>query len=65
MKVGDRINTLEPTYGETPRKHIHYPATVVYIHPLRRYYTVEFDMGGGNKIRESFYFPRRLGPDKK
>lgn len=64
MKVGDRINTLEPCYGEVQKKHIFYPATVIYIHPERRFYTVEFNMGRGNRCRQSFFFPRRLGPER-
>ena len=34
--------------------------TVVYIHPARRFYVVEFDPGG-HKVRESYYFPNRRG----
>ena len=34
-------------------------ATVVYIHPERRFVTVEFDYGDGYKFRESFLCGRR------
>ena len=38
---------------------------MVYIHPLRRYYTVEFSFermdGVVLSYRESFYFPERAG----
>lgn len=34
--------------------------TVVYIHPERRFYVVEADLGG-QKVREAYYFPGRRG----
>jgi len=34
-----------------------YPGTVVYIHPLNRFYTVEFD-GKNGKVRESYIIER-------
>lgn len=33
---------------------------VVYIHPERRYYTVEFEMGRGRRIRESYPLRGRI-----
>ena len=34
------------------------PCRVVYIHPKRRYYTVEFTFGRGRRFRESYFLPR-------
>lgn len=66
MKVGDRIGHMCPTYGDShgdaDKK---YPGVVVYIHPQRRYYTVEFDMGNGMRCRESFYFKFRNGETRR
>lgn len=31
-------------------------ATVVYIHPERRYYVLRFDIGPGRSFREAFQF---------
>ncbi len=39
-------------------------ATVVYIHPLRRYYTIECKMPAGRSFRESLYFFPRCGAYK-
>lgn len=36
------------------------PCRVVYIHPQRRFYSVEFQIAG-RCFREAFYFPDRLG----
>ena len=42
-----------------------YPGRIVYIHPQRHFYDVEFDMGHGRHCRESFYFPNRSGPERR
>ena len=34
------------------------PCRVVYVHPQRRYYTVEFTFGRGRRFRESYFLPR-------
>jgi len=31
-------------------------ATVVYIHPERRFYTLRYELGPGRSFRESFFF---------
>lgn len=36
-------------------------ATVVYIHPERRYYVIHCDMPGGRSFRETLYFFPRCG----
>lgn len=63
MKIGDRVQRVPETFGETEeirdrhrkktsRKRA-YDGTVVYIHPLRRFHVVAFETRGGI-IRESF-----------
>lgn len=64
MKVGDKIGHMRPTYGakyDNGDDRRTYPGTVVYIHPQRRFFSVEFEMPRGRKCRESFYFPNRQG----
>lgn len=66
MKVGDKIGHLKPTYGEGPRQDLPaYPGRIVYIHPQRRFYTVEFELPKNYHFRESFYFPNRSGPERR
>lgn len=58
MKVGDVVKKFEPTFGtdyQTVGKPPSFDATVVYIHPKRRFLTVEFCFKYG-KFRESFRF---------
>lgn len=64
MQIGDTVY-LHPSQSKPGEVH---PGRVVYIHPLRRYYVVEFThiRADGAKLsyRESFYFPERAGaPD--
>lgn len=65
MMVGDKLPGMVPSYGATCTGFASddegYTATVVYIHPQRRFYTVEFTFGRGRRFRESFYFPDRAG----
>ena len=65
MMVGDKLPGMVPSYGSTCSGFVSdgqaFTATVVYIHPQRRFYTVEFDMPRGRKCRESYYFPDRAG----
>lgn len=68
MMVGDKLPGMVPSYGATCTGFVSdgqaFTGTVVYIHPQRRFYTVEFDMPRGRKCRESYYFPDRAGePD--
>lgn len=63
MQIGDIVHLrTSQSHGEIRR------GTVVYIHPLRRYYTAEFRFermdGVIMSYRESFFFPERAGdPD--
>lgn len=65
MMVGDKLPGMVPSYGATCTGFVSdgqaFTATVVYIHPQRRFYTVEFDMPRGRKCRESYYFQDRAG----
>jgi len=65
MMVGDKLPGMVPSYGATCTGFASdgegYTATVVYIHPQRRFYSVEFVFARGRRFRESFYFPDRAG----
>lgn len=69
MKLGDK-KWMRPTYSS---RDIRFPSdnellegTVVYIHPKRRFYTLQFKNRYGETFRESFYFPSRGGnPDNE
>ncbi|PKM71488.1 MAG: hypothetical protein CVU91_13465 [Firmicutes bacterium HGW-Firmicutes-16] len=60
MTVGDKVPSQTMT-GAGPKGN---PETVcgicVYIHPKRRYYTLEFNLPGG-KVRENYQFKYRRG----
>ena len=57
MEIGD--GKTEPvSFGDVHGKPM--SGRVVYIHPQRRFYTVEFEVGP-YKFREDFYFPSRGG----
>lgn len=58
MLVGDKIKitpTLEARAGAKVA------ATVVYIHPKRRYYVAEYQSQDGQTLRETFPFRHRDG----
>lgn len=55
MTVGDQIRVI-PTIDGIQRPAA--TATVIYIHPKRRFYTVEYTVPGG-RLRESFQFRYR------
>lgn len=61
MKVGDtlkhRMKIWDSNHrpGEKPTETT-VEATVVYIHPERRYYTLRYELGPGRSFRESFQF---------
>lgn len=65
MMVGDKLPGMVPSYGSTCTGFASdgegYTATVVYIHPQRRFYSVEFVFARGRRFCESFYFPDRAG----
>ena len=59
MKVGDKIRHRLKVYDSTIGGNLTettVDATVVYIHPERRFYTLRFDLGPGRSFRESFFF---------
>lgn len=61
MIVGDPIRRV-PSFGNEltsldAKKTLQ--GRVIYIHPERRYYTVELTTDKGHTIRESYYFPGR------
>lgn len=57
MQVGDR-KTVTVNLGDC--RPITKTGTVVYIHPKRSFYIVEFELGE-HKAREAYYFPTRNG----
>jgi len=59
MQVGDKSKeSVRSDFGPDHGEHIY--GTVVYIHPKRRFYTVEYDFHG-QKYRESYPFQYRKG----
>lgn len=57
MKTADR-KTEKVHFGDTMP--VTKTGTVVWVHPRRIFYVVEFEMTKG-KIRESYFFPARGG----
>nr|DAI07149.1 MAG TPA: hypothetical protein [Caudoviricetes sp.] len=57
MQVGDRV-CRAPTCGERGPALPPTRGRILYIHPERRYYTVEFYMPRGRKFRESYLIGR-------
>lgn len=65
MLVGDKITYLRPYFGVVVtgfREPERYTGTVVYIHPERRFFTVEFKFANG-KFRQSYFFPAKAAGD--
>ncbi|MDE7261958.1 MAG: hypothetical protein K2N78_07890 [Oscillospiraceae bacterium] len=58
MLVGDKIK-ITPTLENGAGARV--TATVVYIHPKRRYYVGEYLSGDGKPLREAFPFQHRQG----
>ena len=58
MLVGDKIKIV-PTLEDRAGAEV--TATVVYIHPKRRYYMAEYLGGNGTPLRETFPFRHRQG----
>ena len=60
MNVGDQLRMVPSTRLLEDRLYKPLPCTVVYIHPLHRFYTVEFKSEiTGESFRESFPYPDR------
>lgn len=58
MLVGDKIKIIPTLEG---RAGMEVTATVVYIHPKRRYYVAEYLSGNGMPLHETFPFRHRQG----
>lgn len=59
MKLGDILHirpTIDASVGFSRPEVM--PCTVIYIHPQKRFYVVEFTSGTGQRWRETIYFPR-------
>ena len=57
MNVGDKVRHRLKVYDSTVGGNLTettVEATVVYIHPERRYYVLRFDLGPGRSFREAF-----------
>ncbi len=61
-KVTRKISIFDPSLGISTAVPVE--ATVVYIHPERRFYTIECKMPAGRSFRESLYFFPRCGSYK-
>lgn len=66
MKIGDKLMRIPVVSILDRDKHPKLlPCRVVYIHPQRRFYSVQFDFPGqwehSRSFRESYFFPDRLG----
>ena len=64
MKIGQKVTRYPVSFSEPDGKKGQKPmtGTVVYIHPLERFYVVEFRSDVGVPWRETFYFDnRRIG----
>ena len=54
-KVKRKVNIYDPDRGTGGLgAKLTVEATVVYIHPERRYYTLRYDLGPGRSFREAF-----------
>lgn len=62
MEIGDKKTELVHFGDGVP---IQRTGRVVYIHPRRVFYVVEFELGDrGQTVRESYFFPTRSGPEQ-
>lgn len=58
MQIGDKKKALVHIGEHMP---VPMEGRVVWIHPQRRFYVLEFDKGG-RRFRESYYFPGHGAP---
>jgi hypothetical protein len=59
LKIGDTLMAKPVTFGardEDTGVRVPMPGTVVYIHPQGNFATLEFTVGLGAKLKESFSF---------
>ena len=62
LRLGSIVHELPYIYGPGSTEEARITeGTVVYIHPARRYYTIEFTNSLGWSFRESFFLPPRSG----
>ena len=57
IRLGDHIKHKLKVYDSAiggKATEVTVDATVVYIHPERRYYTLRYDLGPGRSFREAF-----------
>ena len=67
MKLGDEI-TARPLFGGATGESVGKPqkGVVVYIHPQKRFYTLEFkSQVTSERFRESYYFADRLTAEER
>lgn len=66
IQIGDtmrrKLRIYDPAGCQTSETMV--DATVIYIHPERRFYTLECKLPGGYKIRETEYFFPRCGMEQ-
>lgn len=66
MKVGDKVRRTLKIYDaagcQTVKTEVE--AEIIFIHPERRFYTLECKLPGGYKIRETEYFFPRCGMER-
>ena len=58
MRIGDKFRA--PIYPSVRERKLE-EGTIVYIHPKKRFFTVEFITETGTTIRESYHPARPLG----
>lgn len=58
MRVGDKVNVTLTAGGDWKKTTA---ATVIYIHPKRRFYVAEYIIETGRPVREAFPFWRKSG----
>jgi len=59
MLVGDVVNKYSPSFGvdyQYPDRPKTLPGRVVYIHPKRRFFVLQFDFDHGRSFCQSFSF---------
>jgi len=56
MRIGDTVLAKPVAFGERNENgaKVAMPGTVIYIHPRGRFCTLEFTVGHGSKLKESF-----------
>lgn len=55
LRVGQSYVLAPESFGDGERM----IGKIIYIHPLKHFYTAEFELKNGEKIRESFNIPKK------